>query len=358
MLNFSQILAHLSEVGQAVLILAGAAALGWLLLLVINKSIARIVRHSRSQLDDAIMNAVRLPLFLGILLIALRAALTRLTFVPATWDKGLASAFFVLTLLLFYMLAYLLIRNLINWYRTEIATRTETPLDEQILPFFRRVLLILLTLIAIIVLLGHFEIEVSALITTLGIGSLALALAAQATLSDTISGFVIMVDRPFRIGDRIEILDLDTWGDVVDIGLRSTRILTRDNRMVVVPNAVIGKSLIVNHSYPDTRYRVQTEVGVAYGTDIEHARELMIEAVRKQDWVMQDERIEALFLVYGDSALIFRVCWIENYEETRRIIDKLNSALYDALEKAGIDIPFPQRVVHIQNMHPANRAGT
>jgi MscS family membrane protein len=182
----------------------------------------------------------------------------------------------------------------------------------------------------------------------LGIGSLAIALAAQTTLSDTISGFVIMVDRPFRIGDRIEILDLDTWGDVVDIGLRSTRILTRDNRMVVIPNAVIGKSLIVNHSYPDTRYRVQTEIGIAYGTDIEKARQVMIEAISAQAWVMKDERIEALFLEFGDSALIFRVrCWIQHYVETRRIMDKLNTCLYDALNQAGIEIPFPQRVLPI-----------
>ena len=118
---------------------------------------------------------------------------------------------------------------------------------------------VVLCIVAGIILLDRFNIEVSALITTLGIGSLAIALAAQAALSDTISGFIIMVDRPFRIGDRIESLDLDTWGDVVDIGLRSSRIRTRDNRMVIVPNSLIGKSLVVNHSYPDTEYRIQIE---------------------------------------------------------------------------------------------------
>lgn len=348
MFIFEGFTTHLSEIGQAALIMVAAAVLSWLLLLVLNKGVSRLTRRTRSQLDDAIFTALRLPIFLTVLLIALRAALDRLTFLPDTWDGFLSSGFFVLFLLVVYLLAYRLIQNLINWYVQEIATRTETPVDDQILPFFRRTLLILLTIIALIVLLGHFKIEVGAFITTLGIGSLAIALAAQATLSDTISGFVIMVDRPFRIGDRIELLDLDTWGDVVDIGLRSTRILTRDNRMVVVPNAAIGKSLVVNHSYPDTHYRVQTEVGVAYGTDVEKARQVMIEAVRAQDWVMKGERIEALFLRFDDSALNFRVrCWIEHYVETRRIIDKLNTCLYDALEQAGIDIPYPQRVLYI-----------
>ena len=79
-------------------------------------------------------------------------------------------------------------------------------------------------------------------------------------MSDAINGFLILMDEPFRIGDRIEIRDLDTWGDVVDIGLRTTRILTLDNRMVILPNSKIGKSQIVNYSFPDPKYRVQTTI--------------------------------------------------------------------------------------------------
>jgi small-conductance mechanosensitive channel len=122
--------------------------------------------------------------------------------------------------------------------------------------------------------------------------------------------------------------------------------------MVSVPNSVIGKGLVVNYSDPDTVYRVETHVGVAYGTDIEQARSVMIEAIRAEDWVMKDERIEALFLEFGDSALIFRVrCWIKDYVETRRIMDKMNTALYQALNEAGIAIPFPQRDVHLISQH-------
>ena len=112
----------------------------------------------------------------------------------------------------------------------------------------------------------------------------------------------------------------------------------------------IGKNRIINHSIPSTQYRVQTHVEVAYGTDIDRARQVMIDAVAAEDWVMQDKPIEALFLKFQDSGLMFRVrCWIEDYVETRRIIDKLNTAIYKALNEAGIAIPFPQRVVHMQN---------
>jgi small-conductance mechanosensitive channel len=240
--------------------------------------------------------------------------------------------------------------DIARWYGKEVVFQTETDLDDKFLSFFRHLAIIIVSTIIIVLLLGRFGIEADALITTLGVGSLAIALAAQATLSDIIAGFMIMIDRPFGIGDRIELLDIDTWGDVTEVGLRSTRILTRDNRMVSVPNSVIGKGLVVNYSNPSTVYRVETHIGIAYGTDIELARQVMIEAIKAEDWVMKERLIEALLLEFGESALIFRVrCWIEHYVEARRVIDKMNTALYKALNSADITIARPQQDVYLKS---------
>jgi small-conductance mechanosensitive channel len=212
----------------------------------------------------------------------------------------------------------------------------------------RGTLVVIASVIVTITILSRFGIEVNGLVASLGIGSLAIALAAQETLADLIAGFVIMIDRPFRINDRVEVLDINTWGDVKEIGLRSTRILTRDNRMVAVPNSVIGKGLVVNYSIPNTAFRVETNVGIAYGSDVDKAREVMIEAIRAEGWVMKNRPVEALLLEFGESGLNFRVrCWIEHYIETRRIIDAMNTALYRALNRAEISIPFPQRDLHL-----------
>lgn len=339
---------NLLDLGEALLWLAGAAAVAWLAMTIIDRILRRVTRRSRTRLDDLILSAVRPLVFIYVLLAGIRLALASLSFIPETWGPIISNIFFVAYFFAGFLLVYRLIGNLMDWYAHEVAHRTETALDEQVLPFLRRVILILVSVIGLVILLGHFGVEISAVVTTLGIGTLAIALAAQSSLSDTIAGFLIILDRPFRIGDRIELQEIETWGDVMDIGLRSTRILTRDNRLVVVPNSVIATNLIVNHSIPSTVYRVQTHVGVAYGVDLEQTRQVMIEAVRAQDWVMKDKVIEALFLEFGDSALIFRVrCWIEHYVETRRILDKLNSCLYNALQEAGIEIPFPQRVVHL-----------
>lgn len=346
------------DIGLAVTVFLAIAILGrWIIKIIFSRILNRLTGFTKTTLDDAILNAIAPPLYWLALIYAFEFALNRLSFSFEQMRFDLEQVYFVLFLLIGFLIIWRLITNIANWYGEQLATTGEVELGEQLLPFFRRVVLIILTVIIAIILLDYFNIEISGVVATLGIGSLAIALAAQATLADTISGFVIMVDRPFRIGDRIEIQDLDTWGDVVDIGLRSTRVRTRDNRMVIVPNSVIGKSLIVNHSYPDSQYRIQIHVGVGYGTDIEEVRKVLVEAVSKVEGVLSDRPVEALFLEFGDSALVFRVrWWIDSYVDTRRMFDSVNTAMYNALNVAGIEIPFPQRVV-MHKMEPSDRDG-
>jgi MscS family membrane protein len=336
------------QIGISVAVIVGTLLLGrWIIRLVVARFLSLITQRTRSILDDYLVRALHPPLYILAVIYAFDVGFTRIDFLPRSWRVPLDEVFFVLYLVAIFIAIGRLVNAFGRWYTRVIAPQTDTNLDEQLLPFFRRMALIVLAMIAAIILLSHFRVDVTALVTTLGVGSLAIALAAQETLADTISGLVIVVDRPYRIGDRIEVQDLDTWGDVVDIGLRSTRIRTRDNRMVIIPNSVIGKSLIVNHSYPDTQYRIEIHVGVGYGTNLEHARKTLIEAVEGVEGVLEDRPVEALFLEFGDSALIFRVrWWLESYVDTRRMFDRVNTAMYNALRREGIEMPFPQREVH------------
>lgn len=335
---------ELVDIGISLAIVLFTVILARLVLsFILDKIVKRFTGFTQSLLDDHIIEAVRPPLYWLVFILTFRFALDRLDFLVIDFDD----LFFIIYTIIGFVVAWRLVNMLTIWFGEEVASKTGSALDNQLSPFLRRILLILVGIIAAIVVLGHFNVEVSGLVTTLGIGSLAIALAAQAALSDTISGFIIMFDRPFRIGDRIEIQDLDTWGDVVDIGLRSTRIRTRDNRMVIIPNSVIGKSLVVNHAYPDSQYRIQIEVGVAYGTDLEFARKTLVDAVTEVEGVLHERKVEALFLHFGDSALIFRVrWWLESYEDTRRMFDRVNTAIYNALNEAGIEMPNPQLDLH------------
>ncbi|HEY5730059.1 MAG TPA: mechanosensitive ion channel domain-containing protein [Anaerolineales bacterium] len=335
------------EVGISILVFVLTLILGrWIIKAVFIRIIKQLTKFTTSTLDDAILEAIAAPMYWVAVVYAFQFSLNRLGFIFQQLQFDLEGLYFVLYLLIGFAIALRLVNNISNWYALQLAQTDKVELSEQLMPFLRRLIVIIMTVIVAIMLLDYFKIEVSGFVATLGIGSLAIALAAQAALSDTISGFVIMIDRPYRIGDRIEIQDLDTWGDVVDIGLRSTHIRTRDNRMVIVPNSVIAKSLIVNHSYPDSQYRIENHVGVAYGTDIEKARSVIIEAVKTVEGVLLDKPVEALFLEFGDSALTFRIrWWLDSYVDTRRMFDSVNTAVYKALNEAGIEIPFPQRVV-------------
>ena len=207
----------------------------------------------------------------------------------------------------------------------------------------------LLVLVGLLVILDQVGFNISALVAAIGIGGLAISLAAQDTIANMISGVIILIDQPFRTGDRIEIQELNTWGDVVNIGLRSTRIRTLDNRLVIVPNSQISNNQVVNYTYPDPRYRIQSEIGVAYGTDLRVVREVIIHAMQGVEGVLPDKPVDVLFLEFGDSDMILRVrWWIESYIDARRSADRVNEAIYTALEQAGIEMPNPQMTVELK----------
>jgi len=140
--------------------------------------------------------------------------------------------------------------------------------------------------------------------------------------------------------------------------LRSTRIRTRDNRMVIIPNNTISTDQIVNYTYPDPRYRIQIEIGIGYGQDVEMVRKVLVEAVRTVEGVLPDKPVDALYETMGDSAMIFRVrWWIHSYVDTRRMFDRVNTTLQSALDAAGIKCPFNTLDIHILNM-PGEHADT
>jgi small-conductance mechanosensitive channel len=144
---------------------------------------------------------------------------------------------------------------------------------------------------------------------------------------------------------------LGTWGDVVDIGLRSTRIRTLDNRLVIIPNNRISTDQIVNYTYPDPQYRIQIEIGIGYGQDIEKIRNIIIDTVSQVEGVLPDKPVDALYVEMSPSAMIFRVrWWIQSYVDTRRMFDRVNTALQEILDNAGIEMPFNTYDIRIVNV--------
>lgn len=314
---------------------------------VIDRFVKRITKLTKIALDDDLIEVLRRPLYWLVVFIGFNFAVNQVRDAQRYVSFSLEDLYFVLYFGVAFIVVWRTVSVVANWYSRHGIGSADTKVDTQMLPFLRKIASGAVLIAGGIIIFEHFDIDASGLIATLGVGSLAFALAAQDALSDSISGLMIMLDRPFRIGDRIEIQELGTWGDVMDIGLRSSRILTRDHRMIVIPNSIIAKSLVVNYAYPNSNYRVRTEVGVSYGVDLEKARQVIIDSVKGVEGVSQTKPVQALFLSFGDSALNFQVrWWLENYDDTRLNIDGVNSAIYNGLNNAGIGIPFPQQDVH------------
>jgi MscS family membrane protein len=330
--------------GSILLVLVGYLIGTWL----IRRALPRLVRRTPTEFDDRFLAAVGDDVRWIVVLLTLYFATVRLAFVSAELKAFLKDAYFVLGLLLVVRMVFRLIDLADGWARERSRAVGREGELEALLVLLTRLARVVLVLLGLSILLSYFGVNVTAFATALGLGGLAVSLAAKDTVADAIAGFIILVDRPFRIGDRIEIQGAGTWGDVVEIGLRTTRIRTRDNRLVIVPNSVIGANQVINYSYPDPQYRIETHVGIAYGTDIEAARQILVDTVRQVEGVLPDRPVDALYVEMGDSAMVFRVrWWIESYRDTRRMFDKVHTALQRALDEAGIECPFPTQTLNL-----------
>ena len=202
---------------------------------------------------------------------------------------------------------------------------------------------------AVFFLLSVWKINITPLLASAGIAGVAVALAAKETLSNFFGGVTVLLDRPYKSGDYI-ILDSGERGEVVEIGLRSTRIMTRDDVQISVPNSIITNTKVINESAPEPRFRVRVKIGVAYGTDVDQVEEILISVARNNSLVAPEPEPRVRFRTFGDSSLDFELlCWANKPHDKGRLIHELNRDTYKAFDQAGIVIPFPQRDVYVHS---------
>jgi small-conductance mechanosensitive channel len=245
-----------------------------------------------------------------------------------------------------------------DWYLSRVPLTDLEEIDHRAIRLTQYISQLVFAFLALTIVFEHFrvtQVSFRESLTALGIGGIIIGLAAQNTLADMISGIAISIDRPFKIGDRIFIEKLDTWGDVIEMSWRSTRILTMDNREVAIPNSVVGKELVTNYSMPDRMFRIETFVIVSYGPDIEYVRNLILEALVHEDWIMKDKPIQALLFDFTEFGVKFKVrCWIESYVEKDVSVNRLNTIIYEALKNANIGMHCSDVMIHFSD--PENRS--
>jgi len=254
---------------------------------------------------------------------------------------------YVITAVVVTSIIIKILRVLVKHTLTVIGKRNhEEQVSTTLQLLINRVLIFVVVAVAAIAVLDRFGQNISSILTILGAGSLALGLAAQDTISNMIAGFVIMIDRPFHVGDRVK-MPTGEIGDVFEIGLRSTKILDFDNNMLIVPNGELIKTRIVNYSFPHAGMRVIVEVSVAYGSDIEHVKKIMLNAARHHRSVLKEPAPEVFLTKLADSSMNFSLfCRVADFKMQFKTAEDLRISIYHELNKARIEIPFPQQVVH------------
>ena len=324
-----------------------AVVLSYLLsTLSIRRILPAVARRTATELDDRFLDRVGSDLRWLLVVIVMNWGTQRLAFVNADLKDLLSDLYFILGWGIALQAAWRLIDLGGQWYHERSSQEGRAEELGPVIVLLVRGCRVVLLVTALVVLLSHFGANVTVIAVAVALGALAISLGARDTIADAIAGFIILVDRPFRIGDRIEIEGENTWGDVVDIGLRTTRIRSRDNRLVIMPNSLIGRNKVNNYTYPDPSYRIRTNVQVAYGTDIERAEQLIIDAVRQVPGILPDAEIEVLYDEMGASAMVLGVrWWIESYVNSRRSRDQVHRALQKALDAAGVEMPYPTQTV-------------
>jgi small-conductance mechanosensitive channel len=204
--------------------------------------------------------------------------------------------------------------------------------------------------IGFVIILQTAGIDLSAFTILVGSLSIGIGLGLQSITNNFVSGLIILLERPVKMGDRVEFGDLS--GEIIRISARATTILTNNNIAVIVPNSELITSPVINWSYPTRRVRFQVPVGVAYGSDPGRVKQLLLETAYRHSGVLKDPPADVLVDRLGENSIDFllRVWTIEYSDKPNVLKSDLYYAILNQFKEHGIEIPFPQRDVHIHNV--------
>ena len=331
---------------------AAIIAISWLVARIVDWILSgflrRLVARSETDFDDRLIDILHRPIKTTVLLVGLIVATYRLDLGE---DPQRITVLAITTLLVLVWLTF-------GFKFTRLVLAAMRGNEERFAwvqpstePLLANAAAVTLLMVGAYIILLAWDINITGLVASAGIIGLALSFAAQDTLANLIAGVAILSDRPYQIGDFI-ILDSGERGQVTRIGLRSTRLLTRDDVEISIPNGVMGASKIVNEAGgPPRRYRIRTRVGVAYGSDLALVQEIMERTAHEHPKTLRDPEPRVRFRDFGDSSLDFELlCWIARPAERGLVLHELNLRIYHDFVDAGVQIPFPQRDLHIKQM--------
>jgi small-conductance mechanosensitive channel len=342
-----------NEIVYFVAVLVISLIIAKIVYFILDKYVKRLTRKTKSEIDDLIVEAIHLPLYIGIMLVGLYFALKRLT-ILIPYEQLIGQAFYVIFVLVVAFVFQKILGAVFSGWFTKRKGVDKTP------KVLMRIVYLAVYLVAVIVILSYFKVEITPLIATLGIGGIAIGLALQDTLSNFFAGLNILSDQPIKVGDYIEI-DAGTKEGVVrgyveDITWRTTRIRTTEmqnlaNNYIIVPNSKLAQSIITNYDAPKKEVSIIVNCGVDYKSDLEKVEKITLEVAKKiQKTVpgaVRDFEPFIRFHTFGESNINFYVTLrSETFIDKYLITHEFMKALKKRYDKDDIEISWPVRKIY------------
>lgn len=343
------------QITLAAVVFAVSAIVLYSLVVLLIKIFKKVSSKTKTTLDDVIADRVRRP-FKIIAIIAAAYIAAQVAYPGATI---LGHSAFEIFKILMIAAAVILIDSVVDgamlWYGREIAPKTSTKFDDEIFPLFRKIARVLIYMLGIIIILSELGVEIAPLVAGLGIAGIAVALALQDTLGNFFAGVYILADKPIRPNDYIKIEDVNVEGTVIEIGWRSTKILTLANNYVYVPNSKMAQSVITNFYSPEARIGYVMDFSASYEDEPEKVVEALLEAAKEVEkrtgkivsaaappWARADS--------FGESAINYKVgVQVPTYTDRFAVKGEMIKEVYHQFRKRGIQIPYPTRTVFLKD---------
>jgi len=325
-------------------------SIGLIVFFVVTPFLHQLTKKTETDLDRLMIKMIRRPLLIFIFLYGFIHSLLRLD-IPFEIRATLYQVYSLLALVIGVYVAYKILDGVLD----EVSLRRggeSSPFGRVLKPVFEKAGLVIILLGGLVIGLRILGIQVTALLAGAGVLGLVIAFAAQDTLSNFFSGVHLLLDRPFTIGDVLE-LESGEYCRVENVGMRSTKLYNiRDHEMIILPNNAIANQKIKNLAEPDRKKRVLVNVGVAYGSDIERVKEILHEVLQEQESVITEEGFEPVvrFSDFADSSLDFNLrFWIDDYLKQWDVASAIRDRIDQEFREAEVTIPFPQRTVWMKS---------
>ncbi|MGD9080229.1 MAG: mechanosensitive ion channel family protein [Desulfobacterales bacterium] len=243
----------------------------------------------------------------------------------------------------------------IRYLQSKVAHKTDSKIDDILFDLLIRFSNFVIYTVAIVIALDLLGINVVPFVAGAGVAGVAIGFAAKDTLSNLIAGVLLIVDRPFEVGDRIEVWNAPTgsatWGDVIDIGLRATKIKTTDNIVIIIPNNEIMLRDIINYTIHSDDIRLRINIGIAYDADLQKAKQAIQQVAQETEGVVEDPPPKVVVRNFGESSVDLQLrVWIHDARKRMDTISYITDKVKETFDAEGIEIPYPKRDIYVHEI--------